>query len=114
MRDEVSGSESDISLSVSCLRAVLLAKMSERLHRLVYRPTLKKTKQNKTKQRETNKSRRRRCQIRKANAENLHFLNREIFYGSVEATRTCKQILKSASTLGEMVLGRPERRGDNR
>ena len=113
MGDEVSGSESDISLSVSCLRAVLLAKMSERLHRLVYRPTLRK-KQNKTKQRETNKSRRRRCQIRKVNAENLHFLNREIFYGSVEATRTCKQIIKSASTLGEMVLGRPERRGDNR
>ena len=48
MGDEVSGSESDISLSVSCLRAVLLAKMSERLHRLVYRRTLK-TKQNKTK-----------------------------------------------------------------
>ena len=59
MWDEVSGSESDISLSVSCLRAVLLAKMSERLHRLVYRRTLK----NKTKQRETNKSRRRRCRI---------------------------------------------------
>ena len=53
MGDEISGSESDISLSVSCLSAVLLAKMSERLHRLVYRPTLKKktkTKQNKGKQ----------------------------------------------------------------
>ena len=51
MGDEVSGSESDISLSVSCLRAVLLAKMSERLHRLVYRRTFKKkTKQNKGKQ----------------------------------------------------------------
>ena len=50
MWDEVSGSESDISLSVSCLRAVLLAKMSERLHRLVYRRTLKKIKQNKGKQ----------------------------------------------------------------
>ena len=111
MGDEVSGSESDISLSVSCLLAVLLAKVSERLHRLVYRPTLKK-KTNK--QRETNKSRRRCCQIHKVSAENLHFLNREIFYGSVEATRTCKQIIKSASTLGEMVLGRPERRGDNR
>ena len=47
MGDEVSGSESDISLSVSCLRAVLLAKISERLHRLVYRPTLKKNKQTK-------------------------------------------------------------------
>ena len=42
MGDEVSGSESDISLSVTHLRAVLLAKMSERLHRLVYRRTLKK------------------------------------------------------------------------
>ena len=42
MGDEVSGSESDISLSVTQLRAVLLAKMSERLHRLVYRRTLKK------------------------------------------------------------------------
>ena len=42
MGDEVSGSESDISLSVSCIRAVLLAKMSERLHRLVYRRTFKK------------------------------------------------------------------------
>ena len=111
MGDEVSGSESDISLSVSCLRAVLLAKMSERLHRLVYRRTFKK---NKTKQRETNKSRRRRCQIQKVSAENLHFLNRKIFYGSVEATRTCNRLLKCASTLGEMVLGRPERRGDNR
>ena len=51
MGDEVSGSESDISLSVSCLLAVLLAKISERLHRLVYRPTLKKNKQtNKGKQ----------------------------------------------------------------
>ena len=50
MGDEVSGSESYISLSVSCLRAVLLAKMSERLHRLVYGHTLKKkTKQNKGK-----------------------------------------------------------------
>ena len=112
MGDEVSGSESDISLSVSCLRAVLLAKMSERLHRLVYRRALKK--KNKTKQRETNKSRRRRCQIHEVSAENLHFLNRKIFYGSVEATRTCKQIIKSASTPGEMALGRPERRGDNR
>ena len=59
MGDEVSGSESDISLSVSCLRAVPLAEMSERLHRLVYRRTLK----NKTKQRETNKSSRSRCRI---------------------------------------------------
>ena len=50
MGDEVSGSESDRSLSVSCLRAVLLAKISERLHRLVYRRTLKKIKQNKGKQ----------------------------------------------------------------
>ena len=111
MGDEVSGSESDISLSVSCLRAVLLAKMSERLPRLVHRRTFKKKQ---TKQRETNKSRRRRCQIHKVSAEKLHFLNRNIFYGSVEATRTCKQIIKSASTLGEMVLGRSERRGDNR
>ena len=72
MGDEVSGSESDISLSVSCLRAVLLAKMSERLHRLVYRRTLK------TKQREINKSRRRRCQIHKASAENLHFFKQNL------------------------------------
>ena len=50
MGDEVSGSESDISLSASYLRAILLAKMSERLHRLVYRLTLKKIKQNKGKQ----------------------------------------------------------------
>ena len=42
MGDEVSGSDSDIGLSVTYLRAVLLAKMSEWLHRLVYRLTLKK------------------------------------------------------------------------
>ena len=56
MEDEVSGSDSDFSLSVTYLRAVLLAEMSERLHRLVYRRTLK----NITKQSETNKSTRRR------------------------------------------------------
>ena len=56
MEDEVSGSDSDVSLSVTYLRAVLLAEMSERLHRLVYRRTLK----NITKQSETNKSARRR------------------------------------------------------
>ena len=52
MEDEVSGSDSDVSLSVTYLRAVLLAEMSERLHRLVYRRTLKKynkTKRNKQK-----------------------------------------------------------------
>ena len=43
MGNEVSGSESDILLSVSYLRAVTLAKMSERLHRLVYRHTLRAT-----------------------------------------------------------------------
>ena len=86
--------------------------MSERLHRLVYRPNLKKkTKQNKGKQ---TKAEDVAVKFIKVSAENLHFLNREIFYGSVEATRTCKQIINSASTLGEMVLGRPERRGDNR
>ena len=57
MEDEVSGSDSDVSLSVTYLRAVLLAEMSERLHRLVYKRTLK----NITKQNETNKSTRRRC-----------------------------------------------------
>ena len=47
MEDEVSGSDSDVSLSVTYLRAVLLAEMSERLHRLVYRRTLKNiAKQN--------------------------------------------------------------------
>ena len=59
MEDEVSGSDRDISLSVTYLRAVFLAKMCKRLHRLVHRLTLK----NKTKQRETNKSRRRGFQI---------------------------------------------------
>ena len=48
MGDEASGSDSDISLSVIYLRAVLLAKMCKRLHRLVCRLTLKK--QNKGKQ----------------------------------------------------------------
>ena len=57
MEDEVSGSDSDVSLSVTYLRAVLLAEMSERLHRLVYRCTL----ENITKQSETNKNTRRRC-----------------------------------------------------
>ena len=46
MGDEVSGSESDIRLSVSYLRAVPLAKMSELLHRLVYRHTLKTSLSN--------------------------------------------------------------------
>ena len=52
MGDEASGSGSDISLLVIYLRAVLLAKMCKRLHRLVYRRTLKKynkTKGNKQK-----------------------------------------------------------------
>ena len=39
---EVGGSMSDVSLSVTYLRVVLLAKMSERLNRLVYRRTLRK------------------------------------------------------------------------
>ena len=56
---EVSGSMSDVSLSVTYLRVVLLAKMSERLNRLVYRMHLTKIKQN----RETRKSRRRPCEI---------------------------------------------------
>ena len=42
MGDEASGSDSDISLSVIYLRAVLLAKMCKQLHRLVHRLTLKK------------------------------------------------------------------------
>ena len=69
MEDEVSGSDSDVSLSVTYLRAVLLAEMSERLHRLVYRRTLK----NITKQSETNKSTRRRCKkFIKVRAEYLY------------------------------------------
>ena len=44
---------------------------------------------------------------------NLHFQAKK--YSTVlEATRTCKQITKSASTQGEMVLDRPERRDDNK
>ena len=44
---------------------------------------------------------------------NLHFQAKK--YSTVlEATKTCKQITKSASTLGEMILGLPERRDDNR
>ena len=52
MGDEASGGGSDISLLVIYLRAVLLAKMCKRLHRLVHRGTLKKynkTKGNKQK-----------------------------------------------------------------
>ena len=83
--------------------------MCERLHRLVYRRTLK----NKTKQRETNKSRRRGFQIITVSVGNLHFRAKK--YSTVlEATTTCKQITKSASTLGEMILGLPERRDDNK
>ena len=77
MGDEASGSGSDIGLSVIYLRAVLLAKMSERLHRLVYRRTLK----NKTKQRETNKSRRRGFQIHNGQCWKFTFSNKQIFYG---------------------------------
>ena len=66
MEDEVSGSDSDVSLSVTYLRAVLLGEMSEWLHRLVYRRTLK----NITKQSETNKSTRRRCKkLKKVRAD---------------------------------------------
>ena len=44
---------------------------------------------------------------------NLHFRAKK--YSTVlEATTTCKQITKSASTLGEMILGLPERRDDNK
>ena len=69
MEDEVSGSDSDVSLSVTYLRAVLLAEMSERLQRLVYRRTLK----NITKQSETKKSARRRSKkFIKVRAEYLY------------------------------------------
>ena len=44
---------------------------------------------------------------------NLHFQTNK--YSTVlEAMRTCKQITKSASTQGDMILGRPERRDENR
>ena len=44
---------------------------------------------------------------------NLHFRAKK--YSTVlETTTTCKQITKSASTLGEMILGLPERRDDNK
>ena len=111
MGDEVSGSESNISLSVTYLRAVLLAKMSERLHGLVYRRTLKKKpKKNKGKQRKAEDVT---VKLIKVSAENLHFQIKKCST-VLEAMGTCKQITKSASTLGEMVLGRPERRDDNR
>ena len=97
MGNEVSGSESEISLSVTYLHAVLLAKMSERLHRLF----------------EQKKAEDVAVKFIKVSAENLHFQTKK--YSTVlEAMRTCRQITESASTLGEMVLGRPERRDDNR
>ena len=77
MGDEVSGSDSDISLSVTYLRTVLLAKMCERVYSLVYRLTLK----NKTKQRETNKSRGRGFQIHNGQCWKFTFSSKEIFYG---------------------------------
>ena len=44
---------------------------------------------------------------------NLHLQTKK--YSLVlEAKRTCKQITKSTSTLGEMILGLPERKDDNR
>ena len=79
MGDEVSGSDSDISLSVTYLRTVLLAKMCERVYGLVYRLTLK----NKTKQRETNKSRRRGFQIHNGQWWKFTFSSKEIFYGFI-------------------------------
>ena len=69
------------------LRAVLLAKMSERLHRL------KTTKQKETK----TKAEKVAVKFIKVISENLHFQTKK--YSTVlEAMRTCKQITKSAST----------------
>ena len=110
MGDEASGSDSDISLSVIYSRAVLLAKMCKQLHRLVHRLTLKKMKQNKGKQTKVEEVA---VKFLTVSVGNLHFQAKK--YSMVlEATRTCKQITKSASTLGEMILGLPERRDDNR
>ena len=82
MEDEVSGSDSDVRLSVTYLRAVLLAEMSEWLHRLVYRRTFKKY--NKTKR---NK---RRCKkIIKVRAEYL-YLNAILYnFRSYENLNLC-------------------------
>ena len=89
---------------------VLLAKISEWLQRLVYRRSLKnKTKQNKGKQTKIEDVT---VKFTKVSAGNLHFKNN---YSTVlDAMRTCEQITKSANTQGEMVLGLPERRDDNR
>ena len=110
MGDEVSGSDSDISLSVTYLRAVLLAKMCERLQRLVRRRTLKKIKQNKGKQTKVDDVA---FKFITVSVGNLHLQTKK-YSPVLVATRTCKQITKSTSTLGEMILGLPERQDDNR
>ena len=75
MGDEVSGSDRDISLS-----HIYVQFSSQRCvkgYRLVYRLTLK----NKTKQRETNKSRRRGFQIHNVQCWKFTFSSKGIFFG---------------------------------
>ena len=83
--------------------------MCERLHRLVYRRTLK-NKQNKGKQTKVEDVG---FKFITVSVGNLYFQTNK-YSAVLEAMRTCKQITKSASTQGNMILGRPERRDDNR